>query len=200
MVAECKILAKKQYRLCQHDRVGEIVYWVMCKRHGFSHAVKWYEHTLENVLENDNVKILWDFSVQTNQKLEHSKPNILIVDKQTGESHIIDVTCPLHTRVEEMGQEKVEQYHKLKRKIGRHWQCAKMVVIPIVTGALGTTGKGFRTWIRKIQMENYCELMQNVCLLGTPKIMRKVLDTSSYVLQLGIPRYSYHLNKINMMR
>ena len=58
MVAECKILAKKQYRLCQHDRVGEIVYWVMCKRHGFSHAVKWYEHTLENVLENDNVKIL----------------------------------------------------------------------------------------------------------------------------------------------
>ena len=79
VVAECKILAKKQYRLCQHDRVGEIVYWVMCKRHGFSHAVKWYEHTLENVLENDNVKILWDFSVQTNQKLEHSKPNILIV-------------------------------------------------------------------------------------------------------------------------
>ena len=148
MVTECKMLTKKQYCLCQHDRVGEIVYWVMCKRYGFSNAVKWYEHTLDNMLENDNLKILWDFSVQTNQKLEHSKPNILIVDKKTGECHIIDVACPLHTRVKEIGQEKVERYHKLKRKIGRHWQCPKMVIIPIITGALGTTSNGFRTWIR----------------------------------------------------
>ena len=36
------------------------------------------------VLENDDVKILWDFSVQTDHKLEHNKPDILTVDKKTG--------------------------------------------------------------------------------------------------------------------
>ena len=83
VVAECKILAQKQHRLWRYDKVGVIVHSVMCKRYGFSHAAKWYEHTPEKVLENDNVNILCDFSVQTNRKLEQNKPDILIVDKQT---------------------------------------------------------------------------------------------------------------------
>ena len=51
-----------------------------------------------NTLEDDKVRILCDFSVQTNCKLEHNTPDILIVDKQTG-GHIIDVTCPFHSTV-----------------------------------------------------------------------------------------------------
>ena len=47
VVAECKMLAQKQYHLWRHDRVVAIVHWVMCKRCGFSNAAKWYEHTQE---------------------------------------------------------------------------------------------------------------------------------------------------------
>ena len=54
-----------------------------------------------------------------------------------------------------------------------------MVVIPIIIGALGT-------WIRKIQMENYCDPLQKACLLGTAKIIRKIFDTQGCVLQLAI--------------
>ena len=131
----------------------------------------------EKLLENDNVKILWFFSVQTSRKLEHNKPDNLIVDKQRGECHIIDVACSFDTQVKEKKQEKVERFHKLKREIGKLWQYKKVVVIPIIIGALGTIGKDFRTWIRKIQMENYCNLMQKACLLGTAKIIRKVFGT-----------------------
>ena len=60
-----------------------------------------------NTLEDDKVRILCDFSVQTNCKLEHNTPDILIVDKQTG-GHIIDVTCPIHSTVKEKEPEKVE--------------------------------------------------------------------------------------------
>ena len=129
------------------------------------------------VLENDNAKILWDFSVQTDHKLEHNKPDILIVDKQAGECYIIDVACSFDTTVKEKEQEKVERYHKLMREKGRLLAIKKVVVIPIIIGALGTIGKGFRTWIRKMQMENYCNLMQKACLLGIAKIIRKALDT-----------------------
>ena len=131
----------------------------------------------EKLLENDNVKILWFFSVQTSRKLEHNKPDNLIVDKQRGECHLIDVACSFDTQVKEKKQEKVERFHKLKREIGKLWQYKKVVVIPIIIGALGTIGKDFRTWIRKIQMENYCNLMQKACLLGTAKIIRKVFVT-----------------------
>ena len=38
VVAEGKMLAQKQCRLCRYDKVGVIVLWVMCKRYGFSNA------------------------------------------------------------------------------------------------------------------------------------------------------------------
>ena len=126
----------------------------MYKRYRFSNAAKWYEHTPEELLENDNVRILWDFSVQTDCKLEHNKPDILIVDKQTGECHIIDAACPFDTIVKDKDLEKVKRCHKSKRQKGRLWQCKKVVVNPIIIAVLGTIGKGFRTWIRKIQVEN----------------------------------------------
>ena len=90
------------YCLWQHDRFGVIVHWVMCKKYGFSNAAKWCEQTPE--LENNNVKILWNFSIQTDHKLGYNKPSILIVDKQAGECHIIDIVCPFDIRGKEKQQ------------------------------------------------------------------------------------------------
>ena len=112
VIAKCKMHTQKQYNLWRHDRVGVIIHWVICKRYRFSNAAKWYQHTPEKLLENDNVKILWFFSVQTSHKLEHNKPDNLIIDKQRGECHIIDVACSFDTQVKEKKQEKVERFHK----------------------------------------------------------------------------------------
>ena len=73
-----------------------------------------------------------------------------------------------------------------EREIGRLWQCKRVIVITIITGALGTISKGFRTWIRKIEMKNYCDLMQKGCLLVTAKFIRKALNTWGCVLQLSV--------------
>ena len=105
--------------------------------------------------------------MQTGRKLEQNKPDILTVDKQTGECQIIVVASPFDTRVKEKEQGKIERYHGFNREIGRFRQCKKVVVISIITGPLGTIGKGFRTWIRNIKMDNYCDLMQKACLPGT---------------------------------
>ena len=113
----------------------------------FQVAAMLYEHTPERVLGNYNVKILWDFCVQADHKLEHNKPDILITEQQTGEFNITDVACRHKRKEVEQKQEEVEQYHQLKRKTGRLWQCKKMIVIPITIGTLGTIDKDFRTWI-----------------------------------------------------
>ena len=114
--------------------------------------------------------------MQPSDMSTHKRKCVGLVDKQIGECHIIDVACPFDARVKENEQEEVEQYHELKRD-REISTMQKMVVIPIIIRALGTIGKCFRTWIRKIQMENYCDLLQKACLLGTAKIIRKIFDT-----------------------
>ena len=54
----------------------------MCKRYRFSNAAKCYDHTQEKIIENENLKILWDFSAQTSHSLEYNKPDILNVDRK----------------------------------------------------------------------------------------------------------------------
>lgn len=82
MVAECKELTQKQYYKQRHDSPGVVVQWVAI-RYWFPTGTKWHEHTPERVLEYDSAKILWDSSVHTDHKLEHHKPDIITVNKET---------------------------------------------------------------------------------------------------------------------
>ena len=56
---------QKKYK-SEHDRVGKVIKWKLCKRLKFDHITKWYMHKPESVLENKVHKILWDFEIQTN--------------------------------------------------------------------------------------------------------------------------------------
>ena len=60
------------------------------------------------VLENDEVKLLWDFSIQTEKRIEHNKPDIVVLDKKKKLCLVIDVACPFDTRIKRKGQEKIE--------------------------------------------------------------------------------------------
>ena len=48
----------------------------------FEAGDKWYEHELESVLENEDYKILWDFSIKTDHVIEARKPDLVVADKR----------------------------------------------------------------------------------------------------------------------
>ena len=76
----------------------------------FPHTEKSYEHSIDQdkkVLENEGVKLLWDFSIQTEGKINHNKPDILLLDKKTKTCFIIDVACPFNTRIGKKGEKKL---------------------------------------------------------------------------------------------
>ena len=52
----------------------------------------------------------------------------------------------------------------------------KVEVIPVVIGALGTVTKHFEKWIEKLDLDLTIEALQKPRLLGTARIIRKVLD------------------------
>ena len=67
-------------------------------------------------------------------------------------------------------------YNELKYEIARIWKMKKVEVIPVVVGALGTVAMGLKGWIEKMGLQLTVEELQKPCLLGTARIIRKMLD------------------------
>ena len=71
----------KEYKR-QHDNVAKKVHWDLFKKNGLEHTEKWYEHTPEGAVENEEVKVLWDISVQCDNMIEARRPDTILIDKK----------------------------------------------------------------------------------------------------------------------
>ena len=71
--------------------MGKIVHWKLARKCNFEAGDKWYKHEPENVLENEDYKILWDFSIQTDHVIEAWRPDLVVVDKKERSCKIIDL-------------------------------------------------------------------------------------------------------------
>ena len=56
--------------------------------------------------------MLWDFKIQTENKIEHNKSDIVVLDKIERKCIIIDVACLFDTRVK--GKEKARKLRTTK--------------------------------------------------------------------------------------
>ena len=157
VVSECGKLAQKEYKR-RYDSVGSSVHWQFCKKLGFNRTRLWCEHEPGSVVENENFKILWDFTIQFDYIIEARKPDIVIVDKLKKETMITDVATLGDPRVCDKEQERIEKYSLLKDEIARLWQMKKVVVIPFVVGALGIITTKFEKYIEieiRIELWNW---------------------------------------------
>ena len=128
-------------------------------------------------MENDQVKLLWDFRIQTDHHFDHNRPDIVVLEKASRVCQIIDVACPFDTRIVEKEREKIDHYQDLKVEIQKMWNCKSLSVVPIVIGALGTVTKNLMMWVTKIGTPGILNLLQKACLLGTAKILKRTLGT-----------------------
>ena len=93
IVSECGKLAQKDYKQ-RYDSVGRYVYWQFCEIIGFSRARHCYEHEPENVVKNENFRILWEFTIQCDHIIETGRPDIAVTDKVKKKTMIIDKLLP----------------------------------------------------------------------------------------------------------
>ena len=171
----CPKLSQTEYK-CRHDKVAAALHWSLCKEYGFPRSKRWYEHRAEKVLENGQVKILWDFHVQSDHVIEHCRPDLLLVDKVTNAATIIDVAVPGDTRILDREQEKILKYQDLKREIKKNWNLRKVTIVPVVIGALGTITINFRKHLDAVHCNLSISNLQKTALLGSARILRMVLD------------------------
>ena len=79
----------------------QLMHWNLCKQYELNRCRKWYDHKTETVIENENVKILWDMSIQTDHVIIARRPDIVVREKVIKHSWLIDVAVPGDERVKE---------------------------------------------------------------------------------------------------
>ena len=105
-----------------------MVHWKLSRKCNFEAGDKWYEHEPESVLENEDYKILWDFSIQTDHVTEAWRLNFVEVDKRRT-CEIIDFAVPGDSRIEEKEKEKIEKYQDLRRELSAG-KNTRVVLVP----------------------------------------------------------------------
>jgi len=112
-----------------------------------------------------------------NHVIEHRRPETVVVDKDNETALLIDIAVPADARVEEKEQEKMDRHQDLARELKRLWK-VETKVIPTVVGALGTVAKGIEKNLKKAGSNATMELLQKDALLGTSRILKRVLDST----------------------
>ena len=174
LVGECSKLAQTEYKH-RHDNVARMIHWNIAHSYGLDVSNNWYEHKPEGVIENDHVKLLWDFNIQTSTYIQARRPDVVVVDRDKKTCNIIDIAVPVDAGIVEKEKEKVEKYQDLRREVARLWNI-RANVVPIVVGALGAVTPNLSKHLDAIGVTTRIELLQKAALLGTARLLRRVLE------------------------
>ena len=123
IVSGCSKLAQKEHKR-RHDNLGTTVHWKLARKCNFEAGDKWYEHEPESVLQNEDYKILWDFSIEADHIIEAQRPDLVVVDKERI-CKTIDFAVPGDSRIEETQKDKIEKYKDLLGKGVRRYGMLK---------------------------------------------------------------------------
>ena len=89
---------------------------------------------------------------------------------------IVDFAVPADHRINLKESEKKDKYLDLAREMKKLWNM-KVMIVPIVIGALGTITKGLLKGLGDLEIGRRVESIQTTALLRTARILRGVQET-----------------------
>ena len=166
IVSGCSKFTQKEYKR-RHDNLGKIVHWKLARKCNFEAGDKWYEHEPESVLENEDYKILWDFSFQTDHVIKARRPGLVLVDKNERSCKIIDFAVRRDSRIEVKEKDKIEKYRDLGRELQKIWNVSEDHTIGCRLFRCYTQ---FGNRLKQIGITAGTAQVQKTVLLGTARI------------------------------
>ena len=174
--AGCSKLSKGPYKR-RHDRMGLRVYWEICKQFGIDCSEKWFEEVPDTVRKRKDgeIEVWWDRPIETTVKLDHNRPDIIIINRQDNEWTLVEFSVPWDKNVLLKEEEKVRKYIPLTKEIRKVHRVSTKIV-PIVLGSLGTVTPLLKHHLKEMGMEYILGSLQTSVLIGTHNILRKVMN------------------------
>ena len=118
---------------------------------------------------------MWDFNIQTDYAIEVWRQDLVVVDKKERSCKIINFAFPGDSRIEEKEKDKVEKYEDLGKELQKIWN-VKVKIILLIVGSLGAIHKQFGNRLKQIGITVGTTQVEKIVLLGTARILRKVLE------------------------
>ena len=160
LVSGCLMLAKKQYKI-RHENVAKRVYLELCKKDELESPDMWYEHTPADVVENDEVELYCDLTIQIDMTVTHNRLDSFLVEKAIWKWTIIDVAVLGDFNVVRTEGWKVEKYQDLAFQVKR---------IHHVEAQLVACSPGFNP-----HLCNFYNIIRFVRSLSIPTVCRKTI-------------------------
>ena len=73
--------------------IARAMHWDLCKKYQMPCSNKWYEQQSQLVTENENAKLLWDYSIRADRVIPAHRPDLTLVDKTNNNVSLIDVVA-----------------------------------------------------------------------------------------------------------
>jgi len=130
LLSSCTPLAPTMY-MQRHNRIGKIIHWSILKRFNSAVSRNYWDHDPVAVVENQEMKVLWDFNIYTDHLLTARRPDIVVIDKLQKTVQIVDVSVPSDCNVAQKEKEKIEKYRDLSVELSSLWRmkCELIIII-----------------------------------------------------------------------
>ena len=113
----------------------------------------------------------------TDRTIVYNRPDILLVDLNTGSGILIDIAVPLTHNIKKIESEKRIEYEELAWQIKDIWKLERVSIYPLVISVEGVVLYNFNKNIEKLGLPNtILKHAQKATLLQTCHIMRKFLN------------------------
>ena len=149
----CTKLSKGPYKR-RHDRIGLGVCWELCWQNGIGCSVNWFEEVSDTVWrsEDGQFKIWWDRPIETTVKLDHSRPNVILINQQDNEWTIVEFSVLWDKNMLLKEEKKITRYIPLAKEIRKvHGVSTKIVLI--ILGSFGTVTNQLKADLAVLGME-----------------------------------------------
>ena len=122
----------------------------------------------------------WNLSINTAQKVQHNKPDLVIWNTKEKTCDIIEVSCSADINITKTKEEKLSIYVPLIRNIQIMHPSYHYRIMPIIVGAPGSIPKSLHGYVYQLSFNNFeskriiCKL-QSTSATGTAKICKSFL-------------------------
>jgi hypothetical protein len=179
----------------RHDSVARNLHYRICEKYDLKPSH--YSQRVENIMENDRVKVYWGQPVQTKAIVRHNKPDIVIFEKTSQKCTVIEVAVSWFTGISRQMDVKTNRYcvngnweedlslpyprgdNLLRELQSSGW---RVRFLPVVIGTGGEVLEGLADQISHTlgistdKAEDCVERMERSAALGSSRIIKNHLS------------------------
>ena len=177
LATQCNRMLYHDY-MRRHNEVVRCIHLSLCTKYGIKAHPRMRNHSVQEIVANENVEIRVDTRVRTAIKIDANRPDIFVHDKKRHEVILIEVGITSQDRLMTVETEKKRKYDLLANKLGSEMKCTTKI-IPYVMTWDGIVTSYHKRYSREIGLADSVEAyIQTI-------VLKKTLESISFEHRRG---------------